>query len=392
MDESSKILAQIKLVLCGDQEIDPVPDQIALFAQEAYQTDILLLLVTNLPSLEFDSRKEVVVIFSTLLRRQIGNHSPTIDFLSTNIKLFDALIIACANYDVALAAGIILRDCMKHEPLVKIVLRSPALWSLFDTVSKAPFEIATDAFSTITDALTLHAQIAGEFLAHNQVKFVDKITMLMQSTNYVTKRLSLKLTAQLIHQRSNYVFMTAYVNDVANLRLVMTLMRNKSQNIKFEAFQIFKIFVANPKKTPAVEDTLLKNQQKLIEFLNNFSFPDQRKEDEQFNDERKFVITKLSALQSPQILQSGSIPSTATTSPNLASGPNNGGFSTSISSNTEEHSSSNQRIPSPSSVNPMGVMTSVGSVPPPVVHSEPVHRNDQVLHYPQAPVGRVPGL
>lgn len=361
-----------------------------MFAQEAYQSDILLLLVTNLPSLEFDSRKEVVVIFSTLLRRQIGNHSPTIDFLSTNTKLFDALIIACANYDVATVAGVILRDCMKHEPLVKIVLRSPAFWTLFDTVSKAPFEIATDAFSTVTDALTLHPQIGGDFLSHNQVKFVDKMNLLMKSESYVTKRQSLKLMAQLIRQRSNYNFMTAYVNDVNNLRLVMTLMRNKSQNIKFEAFQIFKIFVANPKKTRPVEDTLLKNQTKLIEFLNNFSFPDPKREDEQFNDERKFVIAKLSNLQAPMSAVP-SVPSPVASSPNMTPpASNNGGLST--PSSTKSQAEINQRVPSPSSVNPMGVMAGVGAVPPPVVHSEPVHRNDQVLHYPQQVINRTNGI
>jgi calcium binding protein 39 len=323
------------------------------------------LLVANLPSLEFDSRKEVVVIFSTLLRRQIGNHSPTIDFLSNSTKLFDALIIACSNYDVALTAGIILRDCIKHEALVKIVLKSPAFWTLFDTVSKAPFEIATDAFSTITDALTLHGYIAGDFLSNNQAKFVDKMNMLMKSDNYVTKRQSLKLIAQLIRQRSNYTFMTTYVNDVNNLRLVMTLMRNKSQNIKFEAFQIFKIFVANPKKTRPVEDTLIKNQVKLIDFLNNFKFPDQKKEDEQFNDEKKFVISKLSTLTPLSPGSSASTTSTATAS----------------STSTTPTSTSISYPPDASgiSVNPLG--TPLPTVPAPVVNSEPVHRNDQILHY-----------
>ncbi|CDO51398.1 similar to Saccharomyces cerevisiae YKL189W HYM1 Component of the RAM signaling network that is involved in regulation of Ace2p activity and cellular morphogenesis [Geotrichum candidum] len=365
VDECSKILAQIKVILCGDQDSDPIPDQIALFAQEAYQSDILLLLVANLPSLEFDSRKEVVVIFSTLLRRQIGNHSPTIDFLSNNTKLFDALIIACSNYDVALTAGIILRDCIKHEALVKMVLKSPAFWTLFDTVSKAPFEIATDAFSTITDALTLHPHIAGEFLSNNQAKFVDKMNMLMKSDNYVTKRQSLKLIAQLIRQRSNYTFMTTYVNDVNNLRLVMTLMRNKSQNIKFEAFQIFKIFVANPKKTRPVEDTLIKNQVKLIDFLNNFKFPDQKKEDEQFNDEKKFVISKLSTLTPLSPGSSASTTSTATP--------------TSTSTTPTSTGTSYQPDASGISVNPLS--TPLPTAPAPVVNSEPVHLNEQILHY-----------
>lgn len=236
---------------------------------------------------------------------------------------------------------------------------------MFDTVSKAPFEIATDAFSTITDSLTLHGRVAGEFLTNNQVKFVEKMTMLMKSDNYVTKRQSLKLTAQLIRQRSNYNFMTTYVNDVNNLRLVMTLMRNKSQNIKFEAFQIFKIFVANPKKTRPVEDTLIKNQVKLIDFLNNFKFPDQKKEDEQFNDEKKFVISKLSALTP---LSPGSSVSTTST--------------TSVCSNNTTATSNGATYVTEftgASVNPLS--TPLPTVPAPVVNSEPVHRNDQILHY-----------
>lgn len=296
---------------------DPVPDQIGNFAQEAYSSDILLSLVTHLPMLEFESRKDVIVIFSTMLRRQIGTFSPTIDYLSTRPKLFDGLLISYGNPDIALTAGTIIRDCIKHEPLCRIILQSQVFWTLFDSVANAQFEIATDAFSTITDALCTHQKISSEFLLHFQVRFVDKMKMLMSSDNYVTQRQSLKLISTLIRRRSNYSFMTTYIADPTNLRSVMVLLRNKSPIMKFEAFQIFKIFVANPKKTKAVHDILLKNKTKLVEFLKTLNSPD-KKEDETFCDERNFIISQLASLQpfnpSPQQSQATS-PQTPTQLP-----------------------------------------------------------------------------
>lgn len=51
---------------------------------------------------------------------------------------------------------------------------------------------------------------------------------------------------------------------------MMTLLRDKNRAIQFEAFHVFKVFVANPKKTDGVLDILLRNKDKLIVFLNNF--------------------------------------------------------------------------------------------------------------------------
>jgi calcium binding protein 39 len=40
--------------------------------------------------------------------------------------------------------------------------------------------------------------------------------------------------------------------------------------IQFEAFHVFKVFVANPKKPQQIIDILAKNKSKLITFLTNF--------------------------------------------------------------------------------------------------------------------------
>ena len=64
--------------------------------------------------------------------------------------------------------------------------------------------------------------------------------------------------------------MMAFINDKNNLRLVMNMLRNTSTAIQFEAFHIFKVFVANPKKTNEIATILFQNQAKIISFLSDF--------------------------------------------------------------------------------------------------------------------------
>jgi calcium binding protein 39 len=64
--------------------------------------------------------------------------------------------------------------------------------------------------------------------------------------------------------------MTKYISNQANLKLMMTLLRDKSRSIQFEAFHVFKVFVANPNKPAPILRILVKNKEKLATFLANF--------------------------------------------------------------------------------------------------------------------------
>ncbi len=57
------------------------------------------------------------------------------------------------------------------------------------------------------------------------------------------------------------------------------------------------MFVANPSKTQPILDILLKNQTKLIEFLSKFQTD--RTEDEQFGDEKTYLIKQIRDLKRP---------------------------------------------------------------------------------------------
>lgn len=74
---------------------------------------------------------------------------------------------------------------------------------------------------------------------------------------------------------------------------------NISRIVYVYFFYIFppQVFVANPNKTQPIIDILLKNQTKLIDFLSNFQ--KDRTDDEQFNDEKTYLIKQIRDLKKP---------------------------------------------------------------------------------------------
>jgi calcium binding protein 39 len=98
-------------------------------------------------------------------------------------------------------------------------------------------------------------------------QFCAKYSILLQAGNYVTKRQSLKLLGELLLNRANFNSMMKYINSADNLKIMMNLLRGNTKAIQFEAFHVFKIFVANPRKSTQVAEILVRNKLKLIDFL-----------------------------------------------------------------------------------------------------------------------------
>lgn len=309
-DDTARYLTQIKIILHGDDENnDPSPDLIASLAQEVYQTDLLFNLLSNLQYLEFDSRKDVVILFSTLLRRQFSNRSPTVDYLIQNKKILQLLIKGPELPEICLITNSILKDCIKIESLCKIFLNDSNIWKFFQYSSSGNFENMTDCFQVLNDLLLIHQNLSSNWLLENSNKFILNINKLISSNNYVTKRQSIKLLSQLILSRSNNSFMIEYVNNPDNLKLIMILLSDKSKNLQFESFNIFKVFVANPKKTKQIQDILIKNRDKLLLFLENFNPIDKNTENKIFKDEKEFVLQQINEL--PRIISTNNINSLA---------------------------------------------------------------------------------
>lgn len=274
-DDCLRYLKQMKVVFHGDEENDPQPDQISLLAQEIYASDCLYLLVLNLRKLDFDLRKDVVTLLLTLLRRRMGNESPTVEYLvHQKPEILLMLLKGPEHPEVALVCGQMLRDCAKFEVINRFVLGHQLFWNLFRYAQIQIFEVATDTFVTLNQLLTLHKKLVLEFLAKHNDMITQKINHLIKLDNYVTKRQSVRLLTELVMQKLNQQFLMHYFDDPTSLKIVMMLLSDKLKNVQLEGFHIFKFFVAKPKKSQKILDLLTKNKENFVQFFNNFDVSD----------------------------------------------------------------------------------------------------------------------
>jgi len=294
-EEVSKTLTTIKALLYGSGDTEPQTEITAQLAQEMYNNNMLHLLIDNLAKIDFEGKKDVAHIFNNILRRQIGTRSPTVEHIITRPDILFTLVKGYENQEIALNCGMMLRECCRHEALAKILLYSEDFYNFFEYVEVSTFDIASDAFSTFKELLTRHKIICAEFLEQNYDRVFTEYQKLLNSENYVTRRQALKLLGELLLDRHNFTTMTKYISNPDNLKLMMNMLREKSRNIQFEAFHVFKVFVANPNKPRPILEILLRNQDKLVEFL--VKFHADRSEDEQFNDEKAYLIKQIKELK-----------------------------------------------------------------------------------------------
>ena len=143
--------------------------------------------------------------------------------------------------------------------------------------------------------LLKHKPLVIQFVKANLPLFIQRYNVaFLESTSYVTKRQSIKVLSEMLLERQYYVLMTTYVEDADNLKLAMKLLRDERRMISYEAFHIFKVFVANPNKSVGVARILIANREKLLRFLPGFL--EDRPDDVQLADEKAYCIRQIENL------------------------------------------------------------------------------------------------
>jgi calcium binding protein 39 len=135
-------------------------------------------------------------------------------------------------------------------------------------------------------------------LLANFDEFFREYEDILCSGSYVVQRQALTLLSELLLERSCMNVMIKYVCSDRYLRTIMNLLRSHSRTLQFEAFQLFKLFAANPNQPIRVRKILTKNQLGLIELIDNMQ-PKTSSDDQdnsQFFKDKKKVIDKLQAL------------------------------------------------------------------------------------------------
>ena len=163
----------MKQLLFGNDSEQQSDIVLAQLSQEMYNTGLILALLRNLHRIDFEGKKDAVQIFNSILRRQIGTRTPTVEYICTKP---DIIFTLCRGWDlhplntfsqwvllktkinlvnfryeqqeIALNCGTMLRECIRYEALTKILLYSDNFYDFFKYVEVSTFDIASDAFAT----------------------------------------------------------------------------------------------------------------------------------------------------------------------------------------------------------------------------------------------------
>mmetsp|Transcript_8289 Transcript_8289/g.13572 ORF Transcript_8289/g.13572 Transcript_8289/m.13572 type:complete len:492 (-) Transcript_8289:171-1646(-) len=335
-------ISQIHFILYGDPETDPKPEQITKLVPKLLQpdTDLFCKLAQFTSLFEFEAKKQTAGIMNYIIRR-CSKYDADKYIKSKTDKhghnvIIDCLLRGYHDQHLAQNVGSVLQEMAKRPELAPMLLNEIRITrkkgkepegdekdndaqtqaegddqemeerqvvdELFVLVQKQSFDIASDAHKTLQLLLTRNKKLVPKYLEENYEKFFDQFNQLIQSDNYVTQRQFLNLLSELLLEKTNFNLMIKYIGQKENLRIAMVLLKNESNAISHEAFHIFKVFVANPKKARDIHIVLWKNKEKLITFLQNF-LPEKAKEDEAFAEEKKIVIKHLEELPIPEEIE-----------------------------------------------------------------------------------------
>lgn len=323
-EEVARTMSQMKVIVQGTTEQESNPDQVHQLIHAIIQEDLLYDISRSIRLFPFEARKDAQILFSHILRFKPANAAPgdpsAISYLV--LQRPEIIVELCRGYNHAQSAmpcGQILRQALAYDTIAAVILYDESqpgekavqlkevdvgrrqtgnglFWSFFQWINKGSFEVSADAFTTFRDILTKHKQLVSQYLATNYDMFFAQYynPVLLLSQSYVTKRQSIKLLGELLLDRSNYVVMTQYVASGENLKLTMNLLKDDRKMVQYEAFHVFKVFVANPNKSDEVRRILIKNRGRLLRFLPNFL--EGRTDDDQFLDEKSFLVRQIELL------------------------------------------------------------------------------------------------
>lgn len=280
----------------SEQTVVEEEDPVAVLVDISRNTDLLFLMAQSIPVMGFETRKEAVIVFNNLLRRAFEDGAAgTTLVMQHGESLISSLVRGYDSPDIALNCGAMLRECVRYEPLATVGVHSTVFWRFFDLVEVADFDVASDAFASFSDMLIRHVAVGSSFIEENYERFVGSYNKLLRSSNYMTRRQSLKLLGLLFFERRMHKVMMRYIGCATNLRLSMNLLLDQRMSIQYEAFQLFTIFVSNPKKSPEVKQILLRNKDRLLSYLTDFQAEMNR--DEAFEKDKQHVLELIRKLK-----------------------------------------------------------------------------------------------
>ena len=106
---------------------------------------------------EFEARKDVAQVYNFVLRQK---KAQAVEYVKQHPQILRALVDGYNDPEIALNAGSILREVIRHEELNEMLLNDPQMFdAFFEYVQLSTFDVASDAFATFKVRANSHEQM-----------------------------------------------------------------------------------------------------------------------------------------------------------------------------------------------------------------------------------------
>eukprot|EP01084_Bolivina_argentea_P048848 89928_1 len=270
-------LEQIHLFCYGDVDKQPNPENAEKLVKKLLDSkeNLFLKLAENMAYLPFEAKKRNADILNYVIRRCVKNRSHVYIQCKTDRNGYNPIIQALLD-DYNQNSSSVIQEMVKRPELTNMLLNQIKFkidghnnkstkptenknddndqddYDLVDEllvlVENPIFHISSDAFRSL-ETLLIRGQkkYTSNYLNKHYHRIFQGLNKLIKSDHFVTQKKTFVFLRELLVK--NRDVMIKYVANKANLAMIMNLMhRNRDNSVSFEAFHIFKMFVANPRK------------------------------------------------------------------------------------------------------------------------------------------------
>lgn len=256
--------------------------------------DIPAFLLGNLTYFSEVARHDIFRIFNFLNRHSTTRPAFTAKLLDKTNGILQALMDGFDDEDTGSKINEILSEFIREKKVASMVLNDKKMLStLFTYMQSKRFELTANSFKILHTLLFKHPEMSSAFLQNNFDTFVGLCNRLLTSRLYITLRQSLQLLGEVLLTRSNSAFMMKYTASKKQLMVTLQSLSHKQPTVVLESFHIFKIFVANPRKTKDVHDLLFSKKEVLLKLLRDFHGAKSSNDAESFQQEKAICIRKM---------------------------------------------------------------------------------------------------
>ena len=141
---------KLESIAYGEDGKSPDPTKCQKLGKALIETNAIKRLIVSISDLDFEARKSVSKIFSTMVTNDYSEFRTKYLLAAQNRDVLDFLVRSYSkSSEIVLVCGEMLRVCLQHDAIVKVVLTQETLNLFFkEYLHRKNFTIQSDALST----------------------------------------------------------------------------------------------------------------------------------------------------------------------------------------------------------------------------------------------------